>query len=313
MTCARWASIDVGTNSVLLTIVEPRADGDLTPRLEVAEITRIGEGLAAHGCFQPAAMERTATVLERYAALCREHQVTRIIAVGTAAFRRATNADQFIAAVRQRCGITLEVISGAREAALSYGAATRDFGSDALVLDIGGGSTEFIWQADSRLHAHSLSLGSVTLQEQLVHSDPISDADYAAVLQAIVTQMDTLPVIAASTGPTPRPLIALAGSATTLAAMHLQLAQYSHDQVHGTVLTGEDIAALLARLRAASLAERRQMRGLEAARADVILSGTMILQETLRRYGMKRATISDRGVRWGLLYELAGEEMQNAK
>lgn len=300
MSTPRWASIDVGTNSVLLTIVERHADGTCTPIVEAAEITRIGEGLAAHGCFQAGAMERTASVLDRYAALCREHTVTRLVAVGTAAFRKAANASVFVDNVRNRCGLALEIISGEREAALSYHAAARDFGADCVVLDIGGGSTEFIWRTHDRLHTHSLPLGSVTLHEQLVRSDPISAADYAAVEHAIAEQMAQLP----TQDDTTRPLVALAGTATTLAAMHLRLATYSHDEVHGTVLQHADVVAVLEPLRHATMAVRQRMPGLEAARADVILPGTMILLAAMQRAHAAAVTISDRGVRWGLLYEL---------
>lgn len=293
----RIATIDIGTNSVLLTIAEKQADGSLSALVEEAHITRIGEGLATGDTFTAAAMERTATLLERYAGRCRELSVDRIRAVGTAAFRRVTNAQAFIDDVQARCGLAIEVISGEREATLSYQAVAPEFGEDILVLDIGGGSTELIWSG----HALSLPLGSVVLHEQFCHSDPISDADFEQTRKAICSKLDSAGLPKA---PAPARLVALAGTATTLAAMHLRLATYSHDQVHGTKLREADLLALLNTLRRATLAERKQMPGLEPARADVVLCGAILLHETMRRFGYDRVTVSDRGVRWGLLYEM---------
>lgn len=305
------AAIDVGTNSVLLLIARPQPEGGIEVLTDEAHITRIGEGIGADNLFQPAAMDRTLAILAQYATQCREAGVERIIAVGTAAFRRVTNGQQFSDRVRRTCGIALDVISGTREATLSHHAAARDFGDDLLVCDVGGGSTEYIWCASrkSEITAISLPLGSVALQEKYCHSDPISPADYEMTRAAIVSELHSHlgeqhgGGAGLTAGRLPGTLIALAGSATTLAAMHLQLREYNHWQVHGTILTAIDIEALVATLRARTLAERKQLPGLEPGRADVILPGAMILLETMQMLRYDRVTISDRGVRWGLVYE----------
>ncbi len=296
----RIAAIDIGTNSALLTIVEHRADHEMRTLCEEAEITRIGEGLGTAETFCEPAMDRTLALLRHYADRCREFHVERISAVGTAAFRRAHNSAEFVQRVERACGLRIQIISGQKEAQLSFHAAAHDFGDDLFVLDIGGGSTEFMWIDGDAVQAHSFPIGSVTLHEEFCHHDPISDDEYQTLQRHL---QSSLAIIAPRVRQRPAQLVALAGSATTLAAMHLELAVYSHDQVHGTILTREQIDMLLHRLRYATLAERKQMRGLEPQRADVILSGALLLHETMRQFGFSQVTISDRGVRWGLIYE----------
>lgn len=312
------ATIDIGTNSVLLLIVRPRADGTLEVLADEAHITRIGEGIGTGHEFLPAAMERTLRVLGGYAARCRELGATQILAVGTAAFRRITNARAFIDQARGTCGFTIDVIAGEREAELSYLAASHDFGDDCLVCDIGGGSTEFIWRTAPHqpITAISIPLGSVALHEQYCHSDPIDGVDYDRTRRAISAAMQqhlvhsTTPGLFLSrdrayrqAGRRPPHLVALAGSATTLAAMQLRLSTYNHWEVHGKVLTLQEIIALQDAMRTRTVAQRTLLPGLEPARADVILAGTLILTETMQSLGYVRVTISDRGVRWGLVYE----------
>lgn len=302
------ATIDIGTNSVLLTVAEQQSDGTWRALCEEAHITRIGEGLGANPGFLPHAMERTAALLEQYLKRCKEFHIDQIIAVGTAAFRRAVNARDFVAQIEKQLGISIEIISGEREAELSYLAASHDFGDDLLVMDIGGGSTEFIWRHPPQLQALSLPLGSVVLHERLVSSDPISESDFIQLQTYIMTELLNVQGsrwgggAAAMKQTIPEKLVALAGTATTLAAMQLKLATYSHAEVHGTELSEADVAALLQQLRDATIEERKQIPGVEAARADIILEGTLILHETMKLFGYESVTISDRGVRWGLIY-----------
>lgn len=305
------AAIDIGTNSVLLLIVRPRADGTLEVLADEAHITRIGEGIGTGHAFLPAAMTRTLRVLEGYAARCRKHQAPQILAVGTSAFRRVTNAQPFIDHVERACGFTITVIPGEREAALSYLAASHDFGDDCLVCDIGGGSTEFIWRAAPRhpITAISLPLGSVALHEHYCHSDPIDGVEYDQTRRAISAALRQHLADGKMSGPSlsrdqhPPQLVALAGSATTLAAMQLRLGTYNHWEVHGKVLTLPEIVALQDAMRTRTVAQRKTLPGLEPDRADVILAGTLILTETMQWLHYDRVTISDRGVRWGLVYE----------
>lgn len=304
------AAIDIGTNSVLLTIAARQDDGSLKTLAEKSQITRIGQGLGTRQTLLPEAMERNVRALAHYAGLCRDFEAEKILVVGTAALRKATNVGTFIAQVADECGLDIDVISGEREAALAFRAAAHDFGEACLALDIGGGSTEFIWRATAQQHITSCSLpiGSVVLDEQYCHSDPVSEDDFARLRDVVHTTIATAHAPRTGSGLVqvpikPTPLVALAGTATTLAAMHLELEQYSHDEVHGMVLDTQDVSRLQNRLLPLSVADRKRVRGLEPDRADVILAGTVILSEAMHILGYQQVTISDRGVRWGLLYE----------
>lgn len=306
----RIGVIDIGTNSVLLTVAERQDDATIKALFEAAHITRIGEGLGSQALFLPQAMERTLQVLKSYKKNCEEFTVDKIIVVGTAAFRRAHNARDFVADVENELGLSIEIITGQREAELSFKAAVHDFGTDVMVLDIGGGSTEYIWQREQEIKALSLPLGSVVMHEKYVHSDPISSEDYQFLEAQIMSELAQVYGSrwgggqAALQQDVPQKLVALAGSATTLAAMKLDLATYSHDEVHGTRLSRDEVQSLVERLRVATIEERKRMNGLEPARADVILEGAIILLQTMELFGYEAVTISDRGVRWGLIYEL---------
>lgn len=304
------AIIDIGTNSVLLTIAEKERDGSLTTLAEEARITRIGEGLGLEQRFIPEAMSRTAKVIGEYDKICRSLEVDQIIAVGTAAFRKAVNAGDFIEDVEQRFGISIEVISEEREAELCF-IASQNFGNDLLILDIGGGSTDLIWHDHTQdgIKSLSLPLGCVVLHERLVKSDPINDDDFARLQTYIQTELNNvqkLMGVSENTLPqkVPERLVATAGTATTLAAMHLKLETYSHSDVHGTELNEEDIADFIRQLRDATVEERKKIPGIEPARADVILEGAMVLDETMKLFSYDIVTISDRGVRWGIIYEM---------
>ncbi|MBI2346767.1 MAG: Ppx/GppA family phosphatase [Deltaproteobacteria bacterium] len=305
------AAIDVGTNSVLLLVVRQDANGVIEVLANEARITRIGEGIGTSHALKPEAMARTLSVLKEYSAICRMHGAATVSAVGTAAFRRVANGQQFLDQVRAACGFDLEIISGQREAQLSYLAAATDFGPDLLVCDIGGGSTEYIWRSAGKtaITAISLPLGSVTLHETFCHSDPINDADYEQTRMAILSELTTHLGSRHGGGAgliadrRPDQLVALAGTATTLAAMCLQLREYRHWEVHGKPLTLAEIETLRDTLRARTIAERKQLPGLEPARADVILPGAILLAETMNLLDYDQVTISDRGVRWGLVYE----------
>lgn len=199
--------------------------------------------------------------------------------------------------VKEDCDLNIEIISGEREAELSFMAVERDFGSDVLVIDIGGGSTEFIFKKDSNLNLSSLELGSVTIQEKFGKSDPISEKDFSAMKTFIKAKLDIT-----IQNPSNK-LVATAGTATTLAAMKLKLEKYNHSEVHGLALNKTDIEKIIEELRTRTIEERKKLPGLEPKRADVILPGSLILNSVIEKFGFKEVTVSDRGVRWGLIYE----------
>jgi exopolyphosphatase/guanosine-5'-triphosphate,3'-diphosphate pyrophosphatase len=297
------ATIDVGTNTTLLLIARADAAGHVTVLDERAEITRLGRGIGAGGALGAEGIARTLDVLRGYAALARQRGA-RIVAIGTEALRRAPNGADFLVPAAEILGVPVEVIAGAREAALTFRAAAASFPDDAragalAVVDIGGGSTEIIlsdrgvvtWSA-------SLPLGSVRLTEAHVRHDPATDAE----VEAITRQVDG--ALAAVPFPTTPPtVIGIAGTVTSLAAMALHLATYDPARVHGYDLALPALDGEIARLRASSQAERERIVGLDPRRADVILAGALILRSIAAAAGVQAVRVSDRGIRWGLLHE----------
>jgi len=314
----RVAAIDVGTNTVLLLVAES-GGGAPRPLVERAEITRLGRGVDATGRLDPGAIEETAAVLGRYAAEARALGATRIACVATSAARDAANGADFFAAVRAAAGLVPEVIPGDEEARLVWRSAWRDFGArpggqpdgpppgPLAVLDVGGGSTELSFgDGPAPAGRKSLQVGAVRLTERHVSEDPVSPATLAelrAATHAALAPLRSLPGVA---GLASGRLVGVAGTVTTLAAVAQALPAYDAEKVHGSTLRLAEIDALVARLAALPVAARAALPGMEPKRADVIVAGGVVVAEATRLLGFDRLTVSDRGVRWGLVYELLG-------
>ncbi|HJZ88069.1 MAG TPA: Ppx/GppA phosphatase family protein [Polyangia bacterium] len=292
----RVATIDVGTNTILLLIAEGPPAKVLADR---SRIVRLGQDVDRTGALQPAAIERALAVLREYAAEARACDAS-LLAVGTQALREVSNADAFLQPARAILGCPVEVVDGQREAELAWRAVRGSFPelSDAIVMDVGGGSTELVVARGGRvLQKVSLKIGSVRLHERFLTHDPPTDDEMAQVGQAIDRELRALAL------PRGLPLVGIAGTVTTLAAMHAGIDPYDGERVHGMTLERAAVARQIERLRLLPLAERRQLRGLEPARADVILAGALIVAHVLSETGAPALRVSDRGVRWGLLYE----------
>jgi exopolyphosphatase / guanosine-5'-triphosphate,3'-diphosphate pyrophosphatase len=294
----RVAAIDVGTNTALLTI----ADGD-RPLDERAEIVRLGEGLDKSGRLKDEAIARTVAVVAEYAQAIGKHGCTRVAAVTTEAVRKAANGGDFVArasAALAKVGGRMEVIDGEREARLCWRAVSGSFPSltgPRTVVDIGGGSTELIAGEREVEGVISLPIGSVRLTERIVAHDPAT-TDEAARLAATVDEALT------QAPPLRGALVGIAGTVTTLAAMAQRLDSYDATRVHGSRLSREQVEGLAALLEAATLADKKRMPGLDPKRADVIFAGAVILARVMARAGAAECIVSDRGIRWGLIYEM---------
>lgn len=297
------ATIDIGTNSTLLLIGEMRG-GKIIPHEERAEITRLGKGLEASSRIDEQNAEVTIAVLRDYGAACRARSVQKIAIVGTEVLRRATNAQWFVDRVKQELGLDIEIISGEREAEFTYQACEMDFGEDIAVIDIGGGSTEFITK-EMRV---STKLGSVVLTERFLKSDPVTESEYSQLVEYIENTLDNA---LRSGWPEHRGVesvsrfIATAGTATTMATMKLRLDTYDHSKVHGSIVMTEEIREIIAQLKPRTVAERMKLPGLHPKRADAILAGATILERAMRFLGFDQITVSDRGLRWGLFGDVS--------
>jgi len=300
----RLATIDVGTNTTLLLVAEIGGD-DVRVLAERAEITRLGRGIGADGGLERPGIERTLAVLADYAAVAADHGAA-VHAIGTEALRRAPNAHAFLEPAAAILGVPVDVIDGDREAALTFLAAQRSFpeatAGVAVVIDIGGGSTEIIVARGGHIvFRRSLPVGSVRLTERHVRADPASAAEIAAIEGEIAQLLANVPFPSG-----PATLIGTAGTVTTLAAMSLGLTSYDPQLVHGHRLTIAALEQEMARLRGSTQPEREEMAGLDPKRADVILAGACILRQIALAARASDILVSDRGIRWGLLFEKAG-------
>jgi exopolyphosphatase / guanosine-5'-triphosphate,3'-diphosphate pyrophosphatase len=299
----RLATIDIGTNTTLLLVAEVQ-NGHATVLAERAEITRLGRGIGGKKLLGKEGMDATLAVLAEYRKIAADLGAP-LFAIGTEGLRRAENASEFLAPAATVLGSPVDVIDGDREAALTFFAARRSFpieaGGRLIVIDIGGGSTEVILSEGSAITFRtSLPLGSVRLTERHIKTDPADPAEWAAIRNEIRSRLNEVPFSAK-----PTLLVGTAGTVTTLAAMAQDLRSYDPALVHGYKLTGEALAAQIARLSTATQTARETMPGLDPRRADVILAGACILDEIAVKSGSPHVLVSDRGIRWGLLFEKA--------
>lgn len=308
MSPRRAAFLDIGTNAILCLIADIRDTGRFRVLDDLADIAGLGQGVDRTGEIGAAGEARALAVLQRYRERCDDLGVEQIVAVGTSALRDAKNSSEVRARIRAALGIDIRVISGAEEAAYSYLAIQRGLslpGRDLLVIDIGGGSTEFILGNDDGVErAVSIDVGSVRLTERYLHSDPVTTAEVAAMDGAIELELARLAGEFSSQSAA-LTLVGIAGTFTTVAAMDKKLARYSHSEVHGCQVSRATVKCQIALLQEKTLAQRKQIVGLEPKRADVIFAGAYLIDKIMQRFRAKQVVVSDQGVRYGLLHEAA--------
>jgi exopolyphosphatase/guanosine-5'-triphosphate,3'-diphosphate pyrophosphatase len=297
----RVASIDIGTNTILLLIAEVNK-GVLKPLLEKETIVRLGEGVHRNGVLLEGAIERGIQTLTQYLRDCREMDAQRIFAAGTSALREAKNAGDFLKRAEEKLNLAIEIISGEEEAQLSFLAVARDLGNPEkpiLVVDVGGGSTEFVLGKGNQIsHCVSLPVGSVRFTEQFLLSDPVRQEEWVAMENEIIKGLGKVPPPQKSFT-----MVAVGGTATTLASVELGLEHFVYKEIHHFVLGRKALKGQLELYRSKTLEERRKIPGLFPARADVILAGGAILYFAMEKLEVPSVLISCHGVRYGLLYK----------
>ena len=303
---SRVAAVDVGTNSVRLLVAE-RNGSVLTPLERLMTITRLGAGVDASGHLDDAALERTLTCLSTYAGRWRELGAERVRISATSAVRDATDRDRFFDGVLQRTGVQAEVLSGEQEARTAFRGATSDVTDERplLVLDIGGGSTEFILGTDGPEAMTSRQLGCVRLTERSITTDPPTAADLVAAAAVIDAELDAVEQVVPCRDA--RTLVAVAGTATTVAALYLDLPDYRADVIHGTRVPAADVARIAAELAAMTSPQRAALGPMAAGREDVIVAGALILRRVVERFGFADVLVSESDILDGLALELAEE------
>lgn len=302
----RTAVIDIGTNTLLLLITE-RDGGGLRAVVDLCRFGRLGQGLDASGELHPEAIARSLEICREYRAAIDAAGVARTIVVGTQALREARNAAAFVGPAEGILGAPIEIIAGAREAALAYRAVVEGLPSVAgrpfIVVDVGGGSTEIVASDGAAVTgAISLPIGAVRLTERHLRHDPPTADERAALIADIDAQLARATIPAGAT------VVATAGSATTLAAVQLGLDGYDPARIHGVHIPTTSVDAVLDRLLDLTVADRRAVRGMEPKRADVIAAGVAIFARVVHRAAATEMVISDRGIRWGIAYEAAAAQ-----
>jgi exopolyphosphatase/guanosine-5'-triphosphate,3'-diphosphate pyrophosphatase len=298
----KYAVIDIGTNSVKFNISERREDGGWQTIVDRAEITRLGEGLQQTGEINAEAMERTVSAIAAMADEARRNDVAAIAAVGTMGMRTAGNSRQFLDTVEQRCGLKIEIISGEEEGRLAYIAVKSGLGlaQGALaIFDTGGGSSQFTFgHGDSVQERFSVNVGAVRYTEKYGLTGIVPPDQLEAALQAISTDLRQL-----DNRPSPDALVGMGGAITNLAAVKHNLAKYDPNVIQGSTIERSEIAGQIALLCSRSLDDRRKIVGLQPKRADVILAGACIVKTVMEKLGKDALSVSDRGLRHGLLID----------
>ncbi|HWP98157.1 MAG TPA: Ppx/GppA phosphatase family protein [Syntrophomonadaceae bacterium] len=276
----RCAAIDIGTNSCRLLIGEASTEGFQILCRDL-ESTRMGQGLAAYGVLSMEAIRRTVACLQHFQEQMAHYQVQAYRVVATSAVREAKNRQEFLERVQKECsGMRVEVIAGEEEAWLSFQGVCSGLGlkTSPLVVDLGGGSTEIVWQ-DHQPHLLSFPVGAVRATEEAMDDHRIQDI--LAPLLDISREMDD------------HPLVFVGGTATSLVAIKLALSEYNSELVHGHRLMRQEIEKIFQNLQSLSLEERRHLPGLEPKRADIIIQGARIMLAVMKILGREQTLVSE--------------------
>lgn len=299
------AAIDCGTNSTRLLIVD-EVGATLAREMR---ITRLGEGVDATGRLASTAIERTLRVLEFFRSMMDAAVVTQARMVATSAVRSASNGDEFLTSASRIAGTDGELLSGDDEGRLSFVGATSNLDGDAekaVILDIGGGSTEMVLLDDGRVNAFSMELGCVRLTERLLTSDPPTEGELSVAVDAIRAQLTlawaALPKLGRLNGD--GLLIGLAGTISTLAGLEQGLDVYNRDKIHHFVLTSDAVAHWCQTLADETSAQRRVRSALLEGRDDVIVGGALVLRETMARLQVTQCLASEADLLDGLILSM---------
>jgi len=314
METVRRAVIDVGTNSIKLLVADV-AGRDVQPVYEESRQTRLGRGFYETRRLQMEPIAHSANAVADFARTALKHDAESVRVIATSAARDAVNPDDLLSAIEAAAKLKVEIISGAQEAEWAFQGVTTDpdlAKAPLLLLDVGGGSTEFILGRGERKHfAHSFPLGTVRLLEQIHHSDPPTRAEFTACRDWLKNflQVEVCPklepALRRETGsqPTEIQLIGTGGTTSILGRIEAKLDRYDRERLESTRLSLEQVKAHRKRLWNLPLAERKQIVGLPASRADVILPGVLIYEIVMGEFGFTLLRVSTRGLRFAAVMD----------
>jgi exopolyphosphatase/guanosine-5'-triphosphate,3'-diphosphate pyrophosphatase len=310
METVRRAVIDVGTNSIKLLVADVRGR-DVSPVLEESRQTRLGKGFYESNQLQPEAIARTAEAVAEFAKTAREKNSVSIRVIATSAARDAVNPTELTSAIERASGLKTEIISGAREAEWAFQGVTTDAElatQPLLLLDVGGGSTEFILgHGVKKSFAHSFPLGTVRLMEKFPHSDPPTRGEFTSCRDwlknflhfEVRPQLE--PALKNEAGEIR--LVGTGGTTGILARMEKKLDRFDREKIERAVLSFDQVVAHRKNLWKLPLAERKEIPGLPKLRADVILTGVLIYEAVMEEFNFKELRVSTRGLRFAAVMD----------
>jgi exopolyphosphatase/guanosine-5'-triphosphate,3'-diphosphate pyrophosphatase len=315
---SRLAAVDIGTNTFRLLIAEVNpgpAKNNYSIKVISSKraITRLGEGIVQSGHLAEQAAERSIKALKQFSRTMARHKVDKVSAVATSALREAGNSRDFMDKVLETTGLKIKVISGRQEAELTASGMLMDMTAprSALMLDIGGGSTELIFMKDGRPQAvHSLDLGVVYLAGKYMISDPPLTEDITEMGEEISAKINSSVNSLKNLFSRDTVCIGTAGTVTALAAMSRNLRRFSHSKVHKFILTSESIRNIFSVISRLSTKERAEYIPFELARLDIVVPGTLILLKLMESFGFREMTVSDYGLLEGTLIDLFKKEQR---
>ena len=297
------ASIDIGSNTVRLLVVDSSDNQDFKLIVSKRKITRLGESMDSQGKLMEERIETTLNVLKEFRQICMENGNPSLFAVATSAVREASNGQEFVRLVKKETDIDIKIISWEEEARLTLEGvfwkiphANRKI----ITLDIGGGSTEFILSKGKNIAGScSTSLGVVRLTEKFISQNPINDKEFKNLQNHL--RKELLAVKKQLPAFSPEILIGTAGTVTTLAALKEEIYPYDPEKIHGSLFSFHDAESILEDLKKKSLKERLALKPLEQGREDLIIAGTAIVLETMRAFDCKMLKVSEYSLREGII------------
>ena len=297
------ASIDIGSNTVRLLILESTDDQKLNLLVSKRDITRLGEGIDAQGKLTEHRMQTTLQVLSRFRQICLENGDPPLFAVATSAVREASNGQEFVRLAKKETGIDIKIITWEEEARLTLEGVYWKIPHEnrrVITFDIGGGSTEFILSEGENIKDFcSTSLGVVRLTEKFITQHPVDEKEYHSLQNHLQDELQTVKNKLSAF--LPELLIGTAGTVTTLAALKENIYPYDPEKIHGSTFSRPEAESILDDLKGKSLSQRLLLKPMEPGREDLIIAGTAIVLETMRAFGCEILTVSEYSLREGLI------------
>jgi exopolyphosphatase / guanosine-5'-triphosphate,3'-diphosphate pyrophosphatase len=304
----RILAIDIGTNSVRYLACDVSPAGGIVVIERGGEITRLGEGVDASGALKPQAIERTGSAIRQIIAKREGLDIRNMILAATSAARDAKNSNEFLKIIKDMTGFSPKILTGEEEAEAVYKGVIHELqgaDADSIIADIGGGSTELIYpKGRDEIVFQSIDVGAVRMTERFIRNDPPLKNELDDIRVYVAAQFDRS---FRKKDMVRLKCIGLGGTITTLAAIHLKMRKYEHERVHGFEMPRSAVLQILRSLSSMTLSDRNKVVGLQPARADIIIAGTIILDALLDFAAKDSIRVSDRGILFGLALIAAGK------